>query len=130
MMRRLLFASLIVLVVPSAGSAEEIAREKPKRFPVTIQVDFGSAGQPSHQEQVLVDEGTTPKDAVSILFPIQSGEACCNTRELIAINGVRIDPAKNRWWNCRVNGSPQVSSFRTEVKPEDRIEWVYAERPQ
>jgi hypothetical protein len=67
---------------------------------------------------------------VSLLFPIESGAICCNTREVAAINSIRADPAKNRWWSCRVNGATNISPFRTELKPEDRIEWVYRELPQ
>ncbi len=97
---------------------------------MVIRVDFGPAGLPAREERLLIDAGSTPKDAVSILFPIQSGATCCNTREVASINGVRPDPAKNRWWTCRLNGSRAVSPFRTELNAEDRVEWAYIEQPQ
>jgi hypothetical protein len=101
----------------------------PTRLPVVVRVDFGPAGKPSREERMLVDRGSTPKDAVSLLFPIQSGAVCCNTREVEAIDGVRPDPATNRWWTCRLNGSRKVSPFRTPLKSGDLVEWIYLEEP-
>lgn len=67
-------------------AAEEQIPPTPERFVVTVRVDFGPAHQPAHEEQLSVDAGTTPKDAVSLLFPIQSGEVCCNTREQLLVD--------------------------------------------
>lgn len=102
----------------------------PPRMPVTVIVDFGPAGKPTREAHLEVDKGSTPKDVVSLLFPIQSGSTCCNTRELAAIDGVRSDPETNRWWSCRLNGSTKLSPFRTELKPNDRVEWTYADWSQ
>ncbi|MDP3723277.1 MAG: hypothetical protein Q8R91_07265 [Candidatus Omnitrophota bacterium] len=121
----------VLIVWAAAGAAaEEQAPPEPERFSIVVQVDFGPADRPPREERLTVDAGTTPKDAVSLLFPIQSGAVCCNTRELAAIDGVRADPAKNRWWSCRVNGSTKLSPFRTELQPQDRVEWVYREQSQ
>jgi len=121
--------ALQIWAAPPAA-AEEQAPPEPERFPIVVQVDFGPADRSPREERLTVDAGTTPKDAVSLLFPIQSGAVCCNTRELAAIDGVRADPAKNRWWSCRVNGSTKLSPFRMELQPEDRVEWVYREQSQ
>lgn len=102
----------------------------PERLPVMVRVDFGPAGKPAREERLLVDKGSTPKDAVSLLFPIQSGATCCNTRELAAIDGVRSDPATNRWWTCRLNGQGNFSPFLKELAAEDRVEWTYVEQSQ
>lgn len=113
-----------------AGCGDRQTPSKAKRVPVVIKVDFGPAGKPTREEHLLVDAGSTPKDVVSILFPIQSGDICCNTREIASIDGVRPDPARNHWWTCRLNGSPRLSPFRTVLKANDRIEWTYLEQSQ
>ena len=120
----------LCLLIPICGAAAEPEESQGERFPIVVRVDFGPAGNAAREEHLLVDAGSTPKDVASLLFPIQSGATCCNTRELAAINGVRADPARNRWWTCRVNGSPNISPFQTELKPGDRIEWVYVEQAQ
>ena len=120
-------ACLCFSVAAAAGPPED---KEPERMPVTVRVDFGTANRHGREERLIVDAGSTPKDAVSLLFPIQSGAICCNTRELAAIDGVWADPAKNRWWSCRVNGSGKLSPFRTELKSGDRVEWIYREQAQ
>jgi len=124
---RLMAGSLIGVCLVLAlygGSGKE-------RVPVTLRVDFGVAGRPAYEGELLVDRGSTPKDAVSMVFPIQSGSICCNTREISAIDGVRADPASNRWWTCRLNGArKRVSPFRTALRRGDVVAWIYVEQPQ
>lgn len=112
------------------GYADTTTQKTPERFPVVVKVDFGSAEKPVREERVMVDEGSTAKDVVSLLFPIQSGATCCNTRELAAIDGVWADPAQNRWWTCRINGSTKIGPFRTELHWGDQVEWVYVGQAQ
>ncbi|MBI4354686.1 MAG: hypothetical protein HY595_05550 [Candidatus Omnitrophica bacterium] len=131
--RRLLGPLLVgglVIVGGMAAYQQNRRYEKPRRIPVTVRVDFGPAGKPLREERLEVDKGSTPKDVVSILFPIQSGDVCCNTREIASIDGVRPDPAKNRWWSCRLNGSTKIGPFRTVLKANDVVEWTYREGPQ
>ena len=127
---RFLIGGMLAALVAISGYADEPPLPTPKRFPVVVRVEFGPAGKPAREEQVLVDEGSTAKDVASLLFPIQSGATCCNTRELAAIDGVWADPAKNQWWTCRINGSTKIGPFRTELHAGDRVEWVYIERSQ
>lgn len=103
---------------------------KPDVFAVQVKVDFGPAGKKAHQETVYVEEGTTPKEAVSQLFPVMSGKTCCSYREIMEIGGVRVDPAKNRWWMCYLNGSAKVSPQKKKLKKGDIIEWVYIQDEQ
>ena len=119
-------------VVPGCADAPapQAAQQTPERFPVVVKVEFGPADKPAKEQRVLVDEGSTAKDVASLLFPIQSGATCCNTRELAAIDGVWADPAQNRWWTCRINGSTNIGPFRTELHAGDQVEWVYAEQSQ
>lgn len=112
------------------GYADPPVEKTPERFPVVVKVDFGSAEKPVREERVMVDEGSTAKDVVSLLFPIQSGATCCNTRELAAIDGIWADPAQNRWWTCRINGSTKIGPFRTELHSGDQVEWVYVGQAQ
>ena len=123
----------IGLITAGAGRSpaeKPDAMKSPERLAVTVRVDFGPAGKPAREERVMVDQGSTPKDVVSLLFPIQSGATCCNTRELAAIDGVRADPATNHWWTCRLNGKGDFSPFLKELAAEDRVEWIYVEQRQ
>lgn len=122
-------ALMLGLSCPADGSAAE-SKPEPERFPVTVRIDFGPAKKPARAEQLLVDSGTTAKDALSMVVPIQSGEVCCNTREVAMIDGIRPDPAKNRWWNCRLNGSTNFSPFLKELQSGDTVEWTYSEQAQ
>ena len=106
------------------------ANREHDRLPVTLRVDFGPVGKPAYEGALMVDAGSTPKDLVSVAFPIQSGSICCNTREVSAIDGVRTEPARNRWWTCRLNGSARVSPHRTPLHRGDRVEWMFVEQPQ
>ena len=130
-----LVGAVIGLGLITAGAARSPAdkpdtRKSPERLPVTVRVDFGPAGKPAREERFMIDQGSTAKDAASLLAPIQSGAICCNTRELAAIDGVWADPAHNRWWTCRINGSPKISPFKTELHAGDRIEWMYVAQSQ
>lgn len=103
---------------------------KPKPFQIEVKVDFGPAGKSVHTEKIYVEKGTTPKEAVSQVFPILSGKTCCSFREIMEIGGVRVDPAKNRWWTCKVNGSKKVSPQKKKLKQGDIVEWVYVQGEQ
>ncbi len=103
---------------------------KHKEFPIFVVVDFGPAGKPRHEEKLHVEKGTTAKEAVSQIFPIMSGKTCCSFREIMEIGGVRVDPAKNRWWICTLNGSKKFSPTRKKLKLGDRIEWKFIEEQQ
>lgn len=125
--------AITLLITLGAGAialrAAKDSASASTRFPIVVRVDFGPAEKSVREERLLVDRGSTPKDAVSLLFPIQSGDVCCNTREIAAIDGVRPDPARNHWWVCRLNGSRKVSPFRTPLKAGDLVEWIYLEEP-
>ena len=130
--RRSVLVAAMMLGTASAGFAAEEPNkpQTPTRFPVTVRVEFGPSGKTAREATLMVDEGSTPKDVTSLLYPIESGAICCNTRELAAIDGVRADPAKNRWWTCRVNGSTKISPFKTVLHHGDRVEWTYIEQQQ
>ena len=100
---------------------------KSKPFPIQMKVDFGPAGKPAHDAQLYVEKGTTPKEAVSQVFPVLSGKSCCSFREVIEIDGVRVEPSKKLWWICLLNGSKNVSPQRKKLKPGDVVEWKYIE---
>ncbi len=103
---------------------------KYKTFNVEVRVDYGPAGKPSIKETIEVEKGTTPKEAVSQVVPIQSGKTCCSFREILAIDGVAVDPAQNRWWTCWLNGSKKVSPRKTKLKAGDVVEWKYIQDEQ
>jgi len=103
---------------------------KPKTFPIEVKVDFGPAGKPGYSGTLVIEKGTTPKEAVAQIYPVLLGMACCSLREILEIGGVKIDPAKNHWWICMVNGSKKVSPGKRKLKAGDVLEWRYIEEDQ
>ena len=97
----------------------------PGKFPVEIKVDFGPTGKPALTRTLEVDRKTTPKEAVSLIFPVMSGKVCSSIHDLLEIDGVRPDKEKNLWWILTVNGSRHVSPYRTHLKRGDLVEWRY-----
>jgi len=127
--------TLLVLAIVSPLPAEALESEPktfhPETFEIEMKVDFGPAGKPTYEGSLEVEVGTTLKDAVSQVFPILSGKICCSFREVLAIDGVAADPAGNTWWTCSVNGSSkEVSSYVTELRPGDVMEWTYKQSSQ
>jgi hypothetical protein len=122
---KILFFFLLLAVLPANIEA---AGRKPRVFPIQMTVDFGPAGKPVHAETIYVEKGTTPKEAVSQVFPILSGKSCCSFREVLAIDGVEVDAMKKRWWICLVNGNKKdTSPHQTKLEPGDVVEWKYIE---
>ena len=101
-----------------------------KTFPIHLTVDFGSAEKPVFDQELHVEADTSPKEAVSQVFPIMSGFACCSLKDLVAIDGVHIHPGQNQWWMCLVNGSQRVSARDYILKPGDHLEWKYVKTDQ
>ncbi len=121
----ILFFSLTfsLLLAPACSRTQP---KTPRVFPIELKVDFGPAQKPSHSEKLFIEEGTTPKEAVSQVFPMRSGKSCCSFREVFEINGVAVDPLKKRWWICLVNGNKKdTSPHQTELKAGDVVEWNY-----
>ena len=108
-----------------AGALPFLDRVAPGEFPVEIRVDFGPAGKPALTRTLEVDRKTNLKEAVSLVFPVMSGKVCSSIHDLLSIDGVRPDAAKNFWWICTVNGSRHVSAYKTRLKPGDHLEWRY-----
>lgn len=126
MKRRLWSFMVLGIAVVSLAVFELPAHAKPhKTIPVEVIVDFGPAGKPVLRKQVEVSKGSTPKDAVSTILPILTGVACCDTREIISIDGVAVNPAENKWWICTLNGSKKVSPQKTQLKAGDVVQWSY-----
>lgn len=127
----LLFAAFLLLAfMPPAYSMARRRSSQPKTFPINMKVDFGPAGKPTYDKMMFVEKGTTPKEAVSQVFPVLSGRACCSLKDLVGIDGVDIDPVTNRWWMCYLNGSTKFSPHKKKLKKGDRVEWRYSESSQ
>ncbi len=117
-----------VILAPHPAMAKS---RQPKTFPIRITVDFGPAGKEGVTDKVLfIEKNTTPKEAVSQVFPVLSGKACCSLKDVIGIGNVDIDPAKNRWWYCELNGSMKVSPNKTKLKRGDHLKWYYRQDEQ
>ena len=97
-------------------------------IPVTIQIEFGPAGKGLSRREIFIPNRSTPKQALSKIFPIEEGAICCNPGEVKGIDGVRVDPLKNRWWKSKINGSEKKPSpQRSHLKAHDLVEWIYFE---
>jgi hypothetical protein len=118
-------ALLYVGVIEMPLSVLMALQIQPKTFPVHLKVDFGPAGKTAHDEIIQVEKGTTPKQAVSQVFPVLSGKGCCSLKEVIEIGGVKVNPEKEHWWICLVNGSKNISPHRKRLKADDAVEWKY-----
>lgn len=126
-------AVLFVVLVAFSGyfKPQNGLGPKPKLFDIILKVDFGPAGKLTHEGKLEVEDGTTANEVVSRVFPVRSGMSCCSLRELIEIDGVAIDPAKNRWWTCSINGSKKgFTPHRTKLKAGDVVEWKLIEDSQ
>ena len=126
-----IFSGILFLsAIQSMPQAWAMSR-KPKEyrpfptFPIELKVDFGATGKPLHVETLQVEKGTTPKEAVSQVFPIQSGKVCCSLKDVYSIDGVKVDPSSGGWWICLLNGSKDVAPGKYKLKKGDVIEWKY-----
>ena len=126
-LKKVLFTAALTLALWPSSPAE--ARHA-KTFSIHVIVDFGPANKPLYDGSLIIEKGTTPKEAVSQIFPVLSGKTCCSYREIMAIDGVKVDPAKNWWWTCAVNGSKKVSPRKKKLKAGDLLEWKYVEESQ
>ena len=116
----------LILLNPSAFAMGR----KPPIYTVDMKVDFGPANKPGSEGPLKVEKGTTPKEAVSQVFPVLSGMSCCSLREILEIGGVRVDPANNRWWTVSVNGSTKVSPRKYKLKNGDKVVWEFIQDEQ
>lgn len=106
-------------------SINPFTASKPETFSILMRIDFGPAGKPVHEAPLEVEKGTTPKEAVSQVFPIRTGKSCCSLKEISEIDGVAVDASLKKWWICLVNGSKSVSPQKYRLKSGDKLEWKY-----
>jgi hypothetical protein len=104
-------------------------RQVAPQFPVPVDVEFGPANRPAIHETVMADSKSTPRSVLEKIAKVGTGEVCCDFREVAVINDVAVDPAKKWWWFVEVNGSREVSPYRTHLKPNDRVRWSYEYAP-
>lgn len=127
------FLLLLFLTSPQVTASHYIstALVPPKQVPITVRIDFGPAGKAAVEKEMIVREGTTPKEALKQIFPIVEGSACCNPAEVKGIDGVTVDPMANRWWRLKINGtSEKASPHKSRLRAGDRMEWIYFEDKQ
>lgn len=93
-----------------------------------MRVDFGPAGKPEVQKEILVKDRSTPKEALKQVASIEEGKACCHPAEVKGIGGVSVDPLENRWWQLKINGTGKnASPHKSHLRAGDLVEWVYFE---
>ena len=125
-MRRWLLLACLLWWIPGLWAADE----SPERFMISLEVDFGPIDRPIINAEFEVPRGATSEDALKGVCPIQKGATCCDPREVSGIDGVEVNPARNRWWTVAINGSRKVSPYETELQPDDHVLWRYVENTQ
>lgn len=103
----------------------------PKLVPIQVRIDFGFLDKPLIEKEVIIKEGTTPRDALKESVSVEEGFVCCKDNEVKGIGGISADPMKNRWWRLKINGSSKnASPLKSHLKAGDVMEWVYFEDAQ
>lgn len=80
------------------------------------------------RHELKLDAGTTASGAAKAAYKVEQGLVCCDSRDVKAINGLAMDPYKEKWWTVRINGNMQNASPRTILKDGDKVEWRYEEK--
>lgn len=78
--------------------------------------------------ELKLDTGTTAGGAAEAVYKVEHGLVCCDSRDVKAINGLAVDPYKEKWWIVLVNGNRQNTSSRTVLHEGDKVEWRYDEK--
>lgn len=127
------FLFLFLVTAPQFGAGIQASPWifPPPQVPIEASIDFGPAGKPAIQKEVIIREGMTPKQALKQFTQVTEGKTCCHAAEVKGINGVDVDPLANRWWRLKINGTSQKASpHKSHLKAHDRMEWVYFEDQQ
>lgn len=77
---------------------------------------------------LAVAPGTLVIDALKMAYNVDQGLVCCDSRDVKGINGLLVDPHKEKWWVVRINGNMQNASSRSKLNDGDVVEWIYEEK--
>ena len=113
----------LMLVFPAG------CREASPSFSVVVDLDFGPANRPAIHQTVSADSRSTPRSVLEKIAKVGTGEVCCDFREVAVINDVACDPGKKWWWFVELNGSRNVSPYKTHLHPDDHVRWSYEYAP-
>ena len=123
-------ASEVITPAPTCPTKADAAREKvPQagRIAVELFVTIPSE-RLRFRHELDLDPGTTAAGAAKAAYKIEQGLVCCDARDVKSINGLAMDPYKEKWWVVLINGNMQNSSPRTVLKNGDVVEWRYEEK--
>ena len=112
---------------PTSTSARTEAAPQGGRIEVELFVTIPSE-RLTFRHELKLDAGTSAAGAAKAAYKIEQGLVCCDSRDVKAINGLAMDPYKEKWWTVRINGNMQNSSPRTVLKDGDKVEWRYEEK--
>ena len=124
------FASEVITPAPTCPTKAEAAREKvPQAGRIAVELFVTIPSERLKFRHALdLDPGTTAAGAAKVAYKIEQGLVCCDSRDVKSINGLAMDPYKEKWWVVLVNGNMQNSSPRTVLKSGDIVEWRYDEK--
>ena len=76
----------------------------------------------------LVPYGTTALSLLESRHKVERRMVCTHPDEVWAVDGVVTDPAQNRYWYLRVNGSEQTASPHGSIlEDNDMVEWFFTD---
>lgn len=79
------------------------------------------------RHHLTVPAESTVSQALETVYEVRHGVVCCDSRDIFAVNGLAIDPYKEKWWIIKVNKNTQNSSSTRKLSDGDIVELVYME---
>lgn len=76
----------------------------------------------------LVPYGTTALSLLESKHKVERRMVCTHPDEVWSVDGIETDPAQNRYWYLRVNGSEQMASPHASLLENgDIVEWFFTD---
>lgn len=110
---------------PASARVEAEATQGPIKIDLYVTIP---ASRLTFRHALELAPGTTAVGAAKAAYKVEQGLVCCDSRDVKAINGLAMDPYKDKWWVVLINGNMQNSSPRTILKSGDVVEWRYEEK--
>lgn len=79
------------------------------------------------RHHIGIFQGATVSDALESTYDVKHGVVCCDSRDIWAINGLAVDPYRQKWWIIKINGNTQNASSTAKLKDGDVVELEYKE---
>jgi len=116
----------LVLSLASLAAACSGTRGYDPHVAVTVSVDFGPADHAAHSGQILIEEGSSPIDALDEVIPMVRGFVTDTGNDVWSVDGVTTDREVGLYWIWKLDGRfASLAPDRYDLKNGDHITWVY-----